>query len=208
MANSTFLDGEEGSILKLIQSQYRVFDDLPKLLGIFLKLSLSVVGSKEGILALFDPTPFGEMKTRARVYVNNYRTEERIAGNQPVGEERLMEAALELLRSEKRCGDTSPGNELRYIGLSSREKLYVVVPIAYQRQTIGAITLTCDGGAFRSARNDRALKIISREAAYHIKRVDLGTGSNDCGGQEIRIVGISEALRRMDRAISKTKKVL
>jgi DNA-binding NtrC family response regulator len=191
------------AIPDLIRKAYRLFPDLPSLASSFLQLCLRISHFQRGSICL-KTAAFLNSGEDNQVFIfsdgefkpSHEATTERCRGCISFYEHGCT--GVTIVR-----GSSAEG---LCVGPVSADCEVMLLPIKYQRQLVGVMTLASNQPPFsRSQAKD--CQLIANEFVYHLKRYEFRRLVQEKLGRDISLIGASEAMRSSDRFVEKASQV-
>jgi DNA-binding NtrC family response regulator len=193
------------SITNMVKHEYRCHPGLPDLLDRLLRVAINVTSSEHGAIrfnkATFMPDAVDESPLIAC-------DKGRWCDPAHHDEDCVVCASFEAdSRSGFIIANDLQGSEPRCTGVVQRFGSSMSLPVLYQTAVIGVLTLTSPHLNHYSCVSAEACQILTREIAFHLKRREISTFIKSKLSKDLALVGVSDALKRVDRFIEKASRV-
>lgn len=190
------------SVVDLIRRNYHPFPKLTDLLRHFLHVAIKATDSSEGELCMKGLEPGNEQTDS--VLLLDGRTGEFFCQPPPLTECRPV-TLPEGDGSGPLVTNTSinDGRSARWTRLKSS----LAVPVRYQGTVLGVMTVASDFPDHYTPSHLGLCQWIATETAHHAKRYEISRAVTAGLGKNLMLIGISDALRRVDEFIERASAV-
>jgi DNA-binding NtrC family response regulator len=191
------------SVVSLIKQNYHPFPTLPELLCRLLQVAISATGSTHGELCMKGLGPDSE-QTATVLFLD--------ASTGEVFRQSLALAECSLFNRFEGNGSgvlatNKLTNELDCAKWTPVAKSSMAVPIRYQGDALGAMTLGSVAADHYTPARLRVCQWIATEIAYQSKRYEINRAVTARTGKDLMLIGVSDAARRTDEFIERASAV-
>lgn len=193
------------SMASLIRPAYRPFAKLTDLLRSFLHVAIKATNSTQGKICLKDFAPSVGRPEGGVLIVGSDTSEPGSQG--PFDKECTACAAFYERHRREPLIAYDVKTEAHCVRLRLPCGSSMAVPIWYQGTAIGVVALASNRTGHYLTPSAEAGQLMAREIAYQVKRYEFHEIARAKLGKDLRLVGTSEALRRVDEFIEKASQV-